>query len=89
MRTRGTFQEIYRAAREYYISGDIKDRPMNPVVRLENGKWVIESGLEPQQDTEFECTLGAFDDYFYEAYKDIEYLPSEGDVADFMTQFTD
>ena len=37
MRTRGTFQEIYRAAREYYISGDIKDRPMNPVVRLENG----------------------------------------------------
>lgn len=89
MRTVGTFQDVYRAAREYCTSGDINDRPMDPVVRLENGKWIIESGLEPQQDTEFECTLGAFDDYFYESYKDSEYLPSEEDATDFMAQFTD
>ena len=82
MRTIGTFQDVYQQARAY--SNGENGQPHNPVVRLENGKWIIESGLEPQHETEFECTLDAFDMWFYESYKNDNYVPGDADQADFM-----
>jgi hypothetical protein len=82
MRTTGTFQTIYNAAKQYQT--DPKGKPHNPVVRQdENGKWMLESGLEPAENAVFECPLETFDYWFDEAYKDDKYTPSDNDENDF------
>jgi hypothetical protein len=86
MRTTGTFQDVYVAAREYAMENR-SDCPMNPVIRRENEKWMLESGLEPT-DGDFEISLDVFDSYFYEGYKS-DYMPSESDVDDFIITHTD
>ena len=88
MRTAGNFPKIYAQAREYYTNPEEqKTSPMNAVVRRENGKWMIESGLEPSQDADVECTLESFDSYFYETYSDSEYVPSDSDENEFASVF--
>lgn len=82
MRTVGTFEEIYAAARDFH-HGDRSDMPMSPVVRLESGKWMIESELEPAQDCDFEISLAGFNDWFYEMYNSSN-IPSDSDISDFM-----
>lgn len=88
MRTTGSFAKIYKQAREYYTNAEKqKTSPMDAVVRRENGKWMIESGLEPSQNADVECTLESFDSYFYETYSDAEYEPSESDEKEFADVF--
>ena len=83
MRTVGTFADVYKQAREYI--NDVSDIPSDPVVRLESdGKWVIESRLEPQQETVVEVALDDFRSYFYYSFDDENYIPNERDVADFV-----
>lgn len=82
MRTSGTFQDVYEAARQYEMAGR-DDCPMDPVVRREEGKWMLESGLNSTEG-DFEVTLEAFDSWFYESYKDADYTPSESDIEEFV-----
>ena len=61
--------------------------PINPVVRREGGKWMIESSLEPcGDDNDFECSLQAFANYFNETYES-DYAPSDGDAEEFISTF--
>ena len=83
MRTVGKFSEIYKQAREYL--NDENYIPTDPVVRLESdGRWVIESRLEPSQDTILETSLDEFQSYFYESFEDKSYIPTDSDVADYV-----
>ena len=82
MRTVGTFADVYKQAREYI--NDVSGIPSDPVVRLEYGKWIIESRLEPQQETVVEVTLDDFQSYWYESFEDENYIPTEQDVADYV-----
>ena len=86
MRITGTFQEIYAGAKNMAQGGDICGGcPIDPVVRREGGKWMIESALEPARggDNDFECRLDDFDGYFYEGYK-TDFTPSESDEAELV-----
>jgi hypothetical protein len=82
MRTTGTFQTVYTTARNYTENENGEGCPMDPVVRREGGKWMIESAMEPT-DGDFEVTLEEFDSYFYESYKS-DFVPSESDIDDFI-----
>jgi hypothetical protein len=82
MRTVGTFADVYKQAREYI--NDVSGIPSDPVVRLEYGKWIIESKLEPQQETVVEVTLDDFQRYWYESFEDKSYIPTERDVEDYI-----
>lgn len=82
MRTVGTFADVYKQAREYL--NDVSGIPSDPVVRLEYGKWIIESRLEPQQETVVEVTLDDFQRYWYESFEDENYIPTERDVEDYI-----
>jgi hypothetical protein len=82
MRTVGTFADVYKQAREYI--NDVSGIPSDPVVRLEYGKWIIESKLEPQQKTVVEVTLDDFQRYWYESFEDENYIPTERDVEDYI-----
>lgn len=82
MRTVGTFADVYKQAREYL--NDVSGIPSDPVVRLEYGKWIIESRLEPQQETVVEVTLDDFQRYWYESFEDKNYIPTERDVEDYI-----
>ena len=82
MRTVGTFADVYKQAREYI--NDVSHIPSDPVVRLEYGKWIIESRLEPQQETVVEVSLDEFQRYWYESFEDENYIPSDTDVADYV-----
>jgi len=85
MRTVGTFKKIYEQAREYINGVDVSDIPTDPVVRLErDGRWVIESRLEPSQETVIEVSLDEFQSYFYESFKDKKYIPTEEDVSGYV-----
>lgn len=85
MRTTGNFTDVYKQAKIYY--NDPAGRPIDAVIRKENEKWIIESRLEPQQDTIIECSLEDFQNWFYETFSDDNYIPSENDIADFVKQF--
>ncbi len=83
MRTSGTFQAVYEAAKSYAQGNDMYGGcPINPVVRREGDKWMLESALEPTTG-DFEISLEAFDSYFYESYK-TDFVPTASDVADFV-----
>jgi hypothetical protein len=87
MRTVGKFVDVYKQAREYlYTNGvDVSHIPQDPVVRLESdGQWIIESKLEPQQETVVEVSLDDFQSYFYYSFEDKSYIPTDSDVADFV-----
>jgi len=85
MRTSGTFQDVYAAARDYY-HGTVDGQPHDPVVRREGGDWMLESALETA-DADFECELDAFDSYFRDDYSDPGYSPSDADVDEFCELF--
>lgn len=83
MRTSGTFQRVYEAAKSYAL-GTAEDRcPINPVIRREEGKWMLESSLNPT-DGDFEISLEAFDSWFWEGYKIPSYSPSDADITEFI-----
>ena len=84
MRTHGTFGDVYDAAKSYYTGTAEDGCPMDAVVRREDGEWMLESGIEPARDADFECTLDAFDSYFFEAYPDHTFTPSEADATEFV-----
>ena len=83
MRTSGTFQEIYAAAKSHYE--ELTDtRPIKPVVRREGEIWMIDSSLfDSNDDINFEITLEAFDTYFYDGYKS-DFVPTESDMNLFI-----
>ena len=85
MRTVGTFKKIYEQAREYLLN-DVSHIPSDPVVRLESdGRWVIESRLEPrEQETILETSLDDFYGYWYYCFADKNYIPTERDVEDYI-----
>ena len=84
MRTVGTFKKIYEQARAYLNNEDVSSIS-DPVVRLESdGKWVIESRLEPPQDTILETSLEDFQSYWYYSFEDKNYIPTEQDVEDYI-----
>ena len=84
MRTHGTFAQVYEAARAYY-NGTAEDRPpLDAAVRRENGEWMLESGLDPAPDADFELSFDQFARYFAESYDDDGYKPTETDVREFL-----
>lgn len=85
MRTAGTFQDIYKAAKNYATESG-EHRPMDPVVRREDGRWILESSLEPT-DGDFEISLEEFDSYFWESYQCAGYAPTDDDVEEFVEAF--
>lgn len=82
MRTAGTFQEVYAAAKAYVNETAEDGCPMDAVVRREEDRWMLESGMEPT-DGNFEVSLEAFDSWFWEGYKS-DYVPPESDIEDFV-----
>ena len=82
MRTVGTFLEIYHQAKAY-LNDDVSGLPSDPVVRLENGKWILESRLEPPQNTILETSLNDFQNYWNESFEE-NYIPTERDVEDYI-----
>lgn len=91
MRTTGTFQDVYEAAKIYAMdeTGEERQhRPMDPVVRREGEKWMLESGLNSAENADFSVPLEVFDSYFYNGYTDTDYTPSDSDVAEFVAAHT-
>jgi len=90
MRTVGTFQDIYTDAKNYYNGiSTYGGCPINPVVRHERGRWIIESDLEPEDETnDLSCPLEDFDSYFYEMY-DTDFMPNNNDAEEFRLAMTD
>ena len=85
MRTVGTFADVYKQAREYNNGVDVSHIPTDPVVRLErDGRWVIESRLEPQETVDVEVSLEDFQSYWYYSFEDENYIPTDSDVADYV-----
>jgi len=83
MRTSGTFEQVYEAAKSYSLGNTMYGGcPINPVVRREDGKWMLESALEPTTG-DFEISLEAFNNYFYESYR-TDFVPTDSDVTDFV-----
>jgi len=87
MRTAGTFQEVYAAAKAYVNETAEDGCPMDAVVRREGERWMLESGLNSAEDADFEVSLEVFDSWFWEGYKS-DYVPSDEDIADFVKQHT-
>lgn len=87
MRTSGTFQDVYKAARDHYFEG-ADTRPLNPVIRRENGRWMLESGINSKPDADLEVALESFDSFWYEGYQDEQFEPDENDVAEFVKTVT-
>jgi len=83
MRTVGTFADVYHAARGYR-TGSAWDCPMDPVIRREDGVWMLESGIEPRRDADLECTLDTFDGWHYESYEVGDYVPTAADEREFI-----
>lgn len=84
MRTVGTFQDVYEAAKSYVNDEDeYRSRPLNPVVRREGDKWMLESDIFSAEDADFEVTLEYFDSWFWEDYKS-DYTPTDEDMEDFV-----
>lgn len=69
MRTHGTINEIFEAARDYYNGTADDGKPANPEVRWDGDEWSLESGLNSAEDVQASCSLDTFDDYFYEGYR--------------------
>lgn len=86
MRTQGTIGDVYAAAKNFSNGGsDYGGRPMDPVVRhTTDGVWMLESGINSEPNADAECPLEAFDNWFFEAYSDDEYEPTETDEIDFL-----
>ena len=89
MRTQGTFNDIYTAAKNYYNDVDNGTTyggcPMDPVVRhTVDNVWMLESGINSEPNADAECRLDDFDSWFYEGYNDDNYTPSTEDEADFL-----
>jgi hypothetical protein len=83
MRTLGTFQDIYQAAKNMKS----ENKPINPVIRRESELWMIESALEPTNG-DFEVELEDFNAWFYETYK-TNYIPNDADMNDFLNIFAE
>ena len=89
MRTQGTFQEVYDAAKAYYNETAEDGSPHSPVIRREGNEWMLESSLDPaNEDCNVELTLEEFDSYFYETYKEKDYTPTTEDIEYFVAQMT-
>uniref|UniRef100_A0A6M3XMV6 Uncharacterized protein n=1 Tax=viral metagenome TaxID=1070528 RepID=A0A6M3XMV6_9ZZZZ len=86
MRTEGTFQQIYNAARKIATDTEIYGGcPVDPVIRhTPNGIWMLESGLNDAKGTDAECRLDDFDFWFFECCEEADYQPSEDDEAGFL-----
>ena len=82
MRTQGTFTEIYEAAKNHYKENR-ESCPIDPVIRRVDGLWVIESGLESEENADIECSLDTFDDWFYEWYSGESFCPGFDIEEDF------
>ncbi len=87
MRTQGTLTDIYAAAKNYADNIDTDTTPLNPVVRRENGIWMLESELEPSLDNDFQCSLEEFDSYFYETYTDNDFVITHETEREFIENF--
>lgn len=69
MRTTGTLNEVFNAARDHYNGGDTYGGlPLDAVMRYDGTKWMLESSLESAEDSIAECSLDDFDAYFFAAY---------------------
>jgi len=90
MRTQGTFQRVYEAARSYYNGEDVYGgRPIDPVVRREGKTWMLESALSPEgEDCNFSCSLEDFDNYWYEMYKTDNPTITTAEIDDFVQCFS-
>lgn len=84
MRTQGTFQDVYEAAKSYFNGTADDGCPHNPVVRRANGVWMLESGLHGEPEADFETSLEYFDMWFQYAYGDASYLPDQDDELRFV-----
>jgi hypothetical protein len=85
MRTVGDFLTVLAAAREYNQRVDFDTFPINPVVRRESGEWMLESALTPAEDSDFECSLDGFCEYWFADGDDI--APDESDIVYWVSQF--
>ena len=80
-----TFEELYIQARDIYNNDENSIRPIDPVIRyLENKTWILESRLTPPDDYIFEIGLDVFESYFYDAFEDADYLPTNHDENSFI-----
>ena len=89
MRTQGTFQDVYNAAKNFYNDVDNETTyggcPMDPVIRhTTNNVWMLESGINGESNADAECRLDDFDAWFYEGYIDDDYEPTVEDKNDFL-----
>ena len=86
-----SFRNVYREAREIYLDIDDAARhsPHDPVVRfVDRGqyggwKWRLESGVNDEPDAMLEFRLDDFDSFFYAAYQDAGYMPTDEDMTEF------
>jgi len=84
MRTQGTFSDVYEAARDYYLAVAEDGKPMDAVVRRVGDVWMLESGIHPEPEANFELSLDHFDMYWSESYRDDGYIPTPRDATEFM-----
>lgn len=85
-RTQGTFQQVYEAAREFIADGHGK--PYDPVVRKCGDTWMLESKMNDADGCAFEIDLDNFTSYWWEGLNDPDWVPSEYDISEFVTNFT-
>lgn len=81
-RTQGTFHNVYEAARKFMIDG--YGKPHDPVVRLNGITWMLESGMNSADWCTFEVGLDDFTSYWWEGLNDIEFIPSQSDIDNFV-----
>ena len=81
-RTQGSFQSVYDAAREFMAN--MHGAPHDPVVRVCDGIWILESAMESAEDCSFEIGLNDFISYWYEDLNDLEWTPTQESIDEFV-----
>lgn len=82
MRTTGTFKEIHAQAARYADGTDSLDIS-DPVVRREDGVWMIESRL-CASDGDVEVTWENFADYWFPGFNADVDEPTESDITTWL-----
>ena len=52
----------------------------------ERGEWMLESGINSEENAVLEVKLGRFNSWFWETFKYKNYSPSQENIADFIQQ---
>ena len=89
MRVSGSFSKVFEGAREFMA--DSSDKPMDPKVKYDSDSdvWMIESGYDSNPENGVVVDFDDFCAYWYEGINDVDYMPTESDITDYLKMMSD